>query len=69
MSGLRSERRKTATLQGRKKFSKRFMRKMQSGTLGRFCRPENYTGAKPDIGRNDPCPCGSGLKAKRCCLK
>ncbi|MDP6107091.1 MAG: SPASM domain-containing protein, partial [Candidatus Brocadiia bacterium] len=19
------------------------------------------------IGRNDPCPCGSGLKAKRCC--
>lgn len=21
------------------------------------------------IGRNDPCPCGSGLKFKRCCLK
>jgi hypothetical protein len=20
------------------------------------------------VGRNDPCPCGSGLKAKRCCL-
>jgi len=20
------------------------------------------------IGRNDPCPCGSGLKYKRCCL-
>ena len=20
------------------------------------------------IGRNDPCPCGSGLKFKRCCL-
>lgn len=20
------------------------------------------------IGRNDPCPCGSGKKAKRCCL-
>lgn len=19
------------------------------------------------LGRNDPCPCGSGLKAKRCC--
>ena len=19
------------------------------------------------VGRNDPCPCGSGLKAKRCC--
>jgi len=21
-----------------------------------------------DVGRNDPCPCGSGLKAKKCCL-
>ena len=21
-----------------------------------------------DVGRNDPCPCGSGKKAKRCCL-
>lgn len=20
------------------------------------------------IGRNDPCPCGSGLKYKKCCL-
>ena len=19
------------------------------------------------VGRNDPCPCGSGLKVKRCC--
>lgn len=23
---------------------------------------------KPKIGRNDPCPCGSGKKYKRCCL-
>jgi len=23
---------------------------------------------KIDIGRNDPCPCGSGLKFKRCCI-
>jgi len=22
----------------------------------------------PRVGRNDPCPCGSGLKFKRCCL-
>ena len=22
----------------------------------------------PKIGRNDPCPCGSGIKFKRCCL-
>ena len=23
--------------------------------------------ATPDIGRNDPCPCGSGKKYKKCC--
>jgi uncharacterized protein YecA (UPF0149 family) len=22
-----------------------------------------------EIGRNDPCPCGSGKKYKKCCLK
>jgi uncharacterized protein len=22
-----------------------------------------------DIGRNDPCPCGSGKKFKKCCLR
>jgi SEC-C motif-containing protein/HEAT repeat protein len=29
-------------------------------------RPSRGLGAK--VGRNDPCPCGSGLKYKRCCL-
>ena len=24
---------------------------------------------KPKTGRNEPCPCGSGLKHKRCCMK
>jgi len=24
---------------------------------------------KPKVGRNDPCPCGSGLKFKQCCLR
>ena len=23
---------------------------------------------EPKIGRNDPCPCGSGKKFKKCCL-
>jgi len=23
----------------------------------------------PDVGRNDPCPCGSGMKYKKCCLR
>ena len=26
---------------------------------------KNYT----DVGRNDPCPCGSGRKFKQCCMK
>jgi preprotein translocase subunit SecA len=24
--------------------------------------------ASPKIGRNDPCPCGSGKKYKKCCM-
>lgn len=24
--------------------------------------------SKSSVGRNDPCPCGSGLKYKKCCL-
>ena len=28
--------------------------------------PEYHAG--PKIGRNDPCPCGSGKKYKKCCL-
>jgi uncharacterized protein len=27
-----------------------------------------YVRATPKVGRNDPCPCGSGKKYKRCCL-
>jgi uncharacterized protein len=25
--------------------------------------------SSPDVGRNDPCPCGSGKKYKHCCLR
>ena len=28
-----------------------------------------YKKTDADIGRNDPCPCGSGLKYKKCCGK
>lgn len=27
-----------------------------------------YVNPLRDVGRNDPCPCGSGRKAKKCCL-
>jgi hypothetical protein len=30
--------------------------------------PEPYRRPEPKIGRNDPCPCGSGKKYKICCL-
>ncbi len=30
--------------------------------------PEPYVNPMRDVGRNDPCPCGSGKKAKKCCL-
>jgi hypothetical protein len=32
--------------------------------------PDNMPATNPwrHVGRNDPCPCGSGKKAKRCCL-
>lgn len=26
-----------------------------------------FAGAAPKVGRNDPCPCGSGRKFKKCC--
>lgn len=29
---------------------------------------EPYVRDEPKIGRNDPCPCGSGKKYKKCCL-
>lgn len=33
--------------------------------------PERFTvrHQAPAIGRNDPCPCGSGRKHKHCCLR
>ena len=37
-----------------------------------FTRPHGFTNstfvrASPKVGRNDPCPCGSGKKYKKCC--
>ena len=30
-------------------------------------RPEPFRRSQPKVGRNDPCPCGSGKKYKNCC--
>jgi hypothetical protein len=31
--------------------------------------PGTFQRESPKVGRNDPCPCGSGKKYKKCCLK
>ena len=30
--------------------------------------PKTFRRTQPKVGRNDPCPCGSGKKYKKCCL-
>lgn len=32
-------------------------------------KQEPYRRTEPKVGRNDPCPCGSGKKYKKCCGK
>lgn len=34
-----------------------------------FSGPQPIHRGQPPVGRNDPCPCGSGKKFKKCCLK
>jgi preprotein translocase subunit SecA len=47
-------------------------RKLQGQVAGRDTRELQKTGpirAEKTVGRNDPCPCGSGKKYKNCCGK
>jgi SEC-C motif-containing protein len=34
---------------------------------GETPKPETVRNESPKVGRNDPCPCGSGKKYKKCC--
>lgn len=36
---------------------------------GQAPKVETFRHDKPKVGRNDPCPCGSGKKYKKCCGK
>ncbi len=38
-------------------------------TEGRLVPPTTQRRETPKVGRNDPCPCGSGKKYKKCCGK
>jgi hypothetical protein len=47
---------------------------MQDRYIGRFrdngtIKGETYKKNYTDVNRNDPCPCGSGKKFKKCCMK
>jgi hypothetical protein len=33
-----------------------------------YSGPSPYIKPEKEIGRNDPCPCGSGKKYKKCCM-
>ena len=35
---------------------------------GEPVRQQPFVREEPKVGRNDPCPCGSGKKYKKCCL-
>jgi len=35
--------------------------------IERLLNPKIMRRNKPKVGRNDPCPCGSGKKYKKCC--
>ena len=45
---------------------KRYLDSLRSdGSVKGTTFKKNYT----DVGRNDPCPCGSGKKFKKCCME
>jgi len=37
------------------------------GPQGEGGKPQTFRREQPKVGRNDPCPCGSGKKYKKCC--
>ncbi len=45
----------------------RYFREDRMAYARAAARPDPYERAAPKVGRNEPCPCGSGKKYKRCC--
>jgi len=37
--------------------------------MGHELKPDTFRRSAPKIGRNKPCPCGSGKKYKKCCIE
>ncbi len=52
-------------------FSQAFVDEQERARAARavaWSRPEQVFNSHRHVGRNDPCPCGSGRKFKKCCL-
>jgi preprotein translocase subunit SecA len=60
---------------GMKKTAEKVHQQVEQGMESRFAprqgapdqKPEPIHREGPKVGRNDPCPCGSGKKFKKCC--
>ena len=44
-----------------------FVARFKQGNITRNVKQETVRHEGPVVGRNDPCPCGSGKKYKKCC--
>ena len=70
MSGRRSNSRRTNILQAQICTHRRKRRRTAAAHLGNAPKRILVQGQREGvmkIGRNDPCPCGSGKKYKKCC--
>jgi len=70
MSGPASNRRKGTYRKVLKRVSNRSARRRAAAAVGRAPKIRYTPGMRvtePGPGRNGPCPCGSGLKWKKCC--
>ena len=52
-----------------KKWMKEHEAELKAEQAGNMPKVETVVHEGPRIGRNDPCPCGSGKKYKKCCGK
>ncbi len=52
-----------------KKWMKQHEAELKAEQAGNMPKVETVVHDGPRIGRNDPCPCGSGKKYKKCCGK
>ncbi len=52
---------------GQAKSDRQAQEQVANQPVGRPAQPTTVRRTQPKVGRNDPCPCGSGKKYKKCC--